>query len=135
MTSKALQGTFEYLEAGPFKLPECLFLSITVIDPYFQSYFTPLYSLLNVFSHEDPLVKEHYVAENCSTNPNCQAKVKSRKSQKSKKKVKRERERLDFAYCMVISPPPTTHPTLNFSNTSRGPRRQWNTFLRSSQLL
>ena len=57
---------------------------------------------------------------------NCQAKVKSKSKKKSKE------ERLDFPDCMVISPPPT-HPTINFSNTSRGPRRQWNTFLRSSQ--
>ena len=49
-----------------------------------------------------------------------------------KKKVKKKERGLDFADCIVTTPhhPP---PTLNFSNTSRGPRRHCNTFLRSYQ--
>ena len=60
-----------------------------------------------------------------------ESQVKS--SQEKVKEKSPKKERLDFAYSIFISPP--THPTLNFSNTSRGPRRQWNTFLRSTQHL
>ena len=59
----------------------------------------------------------------CGVMKYCQAKVKSSQGQ-VKKKVKKKERRLDFADCIVTTPhhhPPPT--TLNFSNTSRGPRR------------
>ena len=61
-----------------------------------------------------------------------ESQVKSRKSPKSKKKVMRKRKTwLCLLYGHLSTT--TTHPTINFSNTSRGPRRHCNTFLRSSQ--
>ena len=61
---------------------------------------------------------------------NCQAKVKTKSKVKSKLQRSKDQKLLwTFVYSIVISPP---HPTLNFSNTSRGPTPKCYTFLETS---
>ena len=73
------------------------------------------------------------------TTENCQVKVKMKSKVKSKLQRSKDQKLLwTFAYCIVISPPhlitacATTHPTLNFSNTSRGPTPKCWTFLETT---
>ena len=55
-------------------------------------------------------------------------------SQVQTPKIKRSNAPLDFRilYCHLSTPPTPPHPTLNFSNTSRGPTPKCYTFLETS---
>ena len=91
--------------------------------------------------------REYHARTPWRSNNYCQAKVKS--SQEKVKEKSQEKEEKDltlltvwsslhhhppyFLLCHTILPP--MPPTLHFSKTSRGPRRQWNIFSASVRRL